>query len=116
MLRGKILRNGNTQRNLVDRLLSNTGKSKWLNVTCGIPHGSPLGPFLFFIFIQDLPEKLQNSSYGNADNYRCDYNAARHVFTRHMVLRKPDGNKFAKNYNLLFKARKPDSEHKPLRN
>lgn len=42
--------------------------SKWENVTSGIPQGSVLGPVLFIIYINDLPDVIQNLSKIFADD------------------------------------------------
>ena len=43
-------------------------KSKWCNVTSGIPQGSVLGALLFVIFINDLPENIKSNIFLFADD------------------------------------------------
>ena len=48
---------GRTQRVKVD-----SATSGWRKVTSGIPQGSVLGPILFVLYINDMPEALVNNS------------------------------------------------------
>jgi len=43
-------------------------ESKCHHVTSGIPQGSVLGPILFVIYINDMPEMVESSTYLFADD------------------------------------------------
>ena len=49
-------------------MIINVEESSWEDVTSGIPQGSVLGPVLFVIFINDLPDVVKQSVQRFADD------------------------------------------------
>jgi hypothetical protein len=70
----------------VQRVTLNGKSSQWSQVTSGVPQGSVLGPVLFIVFVNDLPEETASIAQMFADDTKLfrtikdseDYNQLQH--------------------------------------
>ena len=50
------------------RVTINGSRSSWVNVLSGVPQGSVLGPLLFLLFVNDLPDWIKTNIRMFADD------------------------------------------------
>ena len=76
------------------RVVIGNKPSDYLPVTIGIPQGSILGPLLFLLFINDVPNAIskETSLPGFADDSKC----------LHLILGRGDGDKLQDDLNKLW--------------
>ena len=58
----------NFLNNRKQKVIVNGAQSEWNNVTSGIPQASVLGPILFVLYINDLPEGMESEIFLFADD------------------------------------------------
>ena len=69
MYKGDIINNlRDLTRNRKQRVVLNGQCSPWAEASAGVPQGSFLGPFLFLIYINDLPDGLKSECKLFADD------------------------------------------------
>ena len=66
--------------------------SDFLPVTSGVPQGSILGPLLFLIFINDMPNVISQETSLFVDDSKCF----------RLILGRDDGDKLQDDLNELF--------------
>ncbi|CAB4017077.1 Hypothetical predicted protein, partial [Paramuricea clavata] len=58
--------------NRQQRVIINGTRSSWVTVGSGVPQGSILGPILFLLFVNDMPEVISKSLlFVFADDSKC---------------------------------------------
>ena len=85
------------------RVVLNGQYSKWAPILAGVPQGSILGPLLFLIYINNLPENLKSSAKLFADDtslFSTAYNSAESANLLNDNLKKI--SKWAFKWKMLF--------------
>ena len=95
------------------RVILNGQTSSWRPVIAGVPQGSVLGPFLFLVYINDLPNQLKSSVKLFADDTSLftivkDKNESANTLNNDLLLI----SKWAYNWKMFFNPdpRKPAQE------
>ena len=76
------------------RVVIDNESSDFLHVTSGVPQGSPLGPLLFLLFINDMPNAISKET--SLPLFADDSNCFR------LMLGRDDGDKLRDDLNNLF--------------
>ena len=92
---------GRTQRVVVDGVASG-----WFELTSGVPQGSILGPMLFLLFINDLPDVIPSSTSTGlyADNTKLYKAITSHEDCDHLQEALSYADAWSKQSNIDFNA------------
>ena len=103
--------------NRKQRVNINGTYSQWKDVVSGVPQGSVLGPILFIIFVNDLPNILKTGSCSIfADDTKLQANA-NNIKGADMIQKDLDKlNDWCKEWKLIFNAEKCHVLHFGSRN
>ena len=93
-------------QNRTQRVSVNGSLSTWGPITSGVPQGSVLGPLLYFIYINDLPETINSRIKLFADDTKL-YLEVKHAVDEN----KPQNNSFSacawsKQWEMSFNSKK----------
>ena len=104
---------GNYLSNRFQRVILNGQTSSWRPVIAGVPQGTIVGPLLFLVYINDLPNELKSSVKLFADDTSLftivkDKNESANTLNNDLLLI----SKWAYNWKMLFNLdpRKPAQE------
>ena len=94
---------GNYLSGRFQRVVLNEQTSSWRPVIAGVPQGSILGPLLFLVYINDLPNELKSSVKLFADDTSLftivkDKNESANTLNNDLLLI----SKWAYNWKILF--------------
>ena len=67
-------------------VIANTIKSILRSISCGIPHGSILGPLLFLIYVNDMPNECTVQLY--ADDTVIYFSNKCHIYAKDRLFYK----------------------------
>jgi exonuclease III len=94
--------------NRLQRVTLNGSDSEWLPVTSGVPQGSILGPLLFILYINDLPDILSHNTL--CAIFADDTKIYRHINSHqdHLILQRDINNihNWSTKWGLTFNENK----------
>jgi hypothetical protein len=93
-------------RNRRQRVVVNGEKSEWDAVLSGVPQGSVIGPTLFIIFINDMPEVVTNLIKLFADDAKLFSEVMNEDQWKRMAEDLKELQKWADKWQLIFNAKK----------